>query len=76
MPNLYIIEARDAQGQLKFGCPQPNEFFGLGAIQGMDEDEMAQAIFRKIPDASLKGSDIPNWPRMIHRNWIARRKTW
>jgi hypothetical protein len=73
----YVIEARDEKGELLLGkYPQPESFFGIFAIKGITENCMADAIFRKIPDASLQGADIPNWPKLIDPNWIARRKTW
>jgi hypothetical protein len=74
-PN-WIIEARDEQGQLKFDCEQPESFFGIGAIKGISENRIADAIFRKLPDASLQGDQRPNWPKLINPHWTARRKTW
>lgn len=73
---LYIIEARDESGQLKFDCQRPDEFFGLQSIHGMSDDEMARPIFRQIPDATLDGGNIPNWPKLINPHWTARVKTW
>ena len=74
---LWIIEARDSKGELLLGkYPQPESFFGVNAIRGLNEDEMAQAIWRKIPDASLQGDSIAKWPSLINPRWIARKKTW
>ena len=74
--DLWIIERRDESGKLEFSDPQPDKVFGHGALTGMTEDEMAQAILRAIPDATLSGTNIPNWPRLIHPQFTARRKTW
>lgn len=74
---LWIIEARDGSGSLLLGdYPQPQSFFGDNSIHGINENEIAQAIFRKIPDASLQGDSIAMWPALIDPQWIARRKTW
>ncbi len=72
----WIIEARDEQGQLVFSCPQPEEWFTSLAIMGINEDQMARMIFRKLPDANLVGDNIPNWPRLLNPLWVARKKTW
>jgi len=76
MKQLWIIEARDEAGQLKFDCLQPELFFGIRAMQGISVNEMADAIFRKIPNATLSGDQLPFWPRLINPHWTARRKTW
>lgn len=77
MKNLYVIEARDSNGQLLLGdAPQPETVFGSRAITGMTDDEMAKVIFSKIPDVILTGDSILLWPRKINPNWTARRKTW
>lgn len=79
---LWIIESRNEKGELLFRdkdgnrLPQPEEFFGIGAISGMTDWEMSRPIFRKIPNATLDGGSIPLWPKLINSNWIARRKTW
>lgn len=79
---LWIIESRNEHGELLLRdadgkrLPDPSEFFGIGAIHGMDDNAMARAIFRKIPDASLQGDRISTWPKLINKNWIARVKTW
>lgn len=74
--DLYIIEARNPDGSLKFDCDQPESFFGMQAIKGGTTDSIAEAIFRKVPDAVLIGDAIPLWPKLINPYWIARRKTW
>lgn len=72
----WIIEARTADGQLDLTAPQPEQVFGLAAIQGITEDDMAQVIFRRCPEASLQGDQISAWPRLLDPRWVARRKTW
>lgn len=74
---VWIIEARDADGNLDLKkAPQPEEFFGMGAITGMTDNRIAQAIFRTLPDAVLTGDSIPAWPALIDPRFRARRKTW
>lgn len=73
---LWIIEARDAEGRLALRGPQPYTIFGMGAIQGMTTDQMAKVIFRLKPEAELHGASITEWPRHIEDTWTARRKTW
>jgi hypothetical protein len=61
MEKKFIIEARDTQGELLLGgYPQPETVFGIGAIQGMTDWAMSRVIFRRFPDASLRGDSIPN----------------
>jgi hypothetical protein len=72
----YVIEARNNDGTLKFDCPQPESYFGNRAITGITEDEIAKAIFRTAPDATMSGMNISAWPRNIDQNWTARIKTW
>jgi hypothetical protein len=76
MSEIYVIECRRADGSLDFSEPQPETFFGNGAITGIDDDTMAKAIFRQVPDAILSGDAVSVWPRVIDPRWIARRKTW
>jgi hypothetical protein len=76
MRALYVIESRDAEGKLSFTAPQPESVFGLKAIHGITDDEMAQAIWRKEPDAVLDGRFLCDWPAIIDPRWKARRKTW
>ena len=73
---LYIIECRGAGGTLDFSDPLPEDFFGFGAFTGISADEMAKRIFRKDPDAVLRGDSIREWPSSIDSRWRARRKTW
>ncbi len=61
---------------LDLSDPQPEKFFGMGAIQGMSEDYMACRIFATFPDAILSGESIPTWPRLFNAGFSARRKTW
>lgn len=72
----WIIEARTADGALDFTIPQPETAFGVRAITGIDEDAMAQVIFRKVPSAIMDGQHIADWPRLLNPGWSARRKTW
>jgi hypothetical protein len=72
----YIIECRDPRGRLDFARPQPEDVFGLRAITGITEDDLAKAIFAKLPQACLDGGRIPSWPMLLDLRWTARRKTW
>jgi hypothetical protein len=76
--NIYIIEARDSQGDLILGdYPQPESFFGMKAIHGISNWDMSRKLFAHLGDKiSLRGDDIPNWPRLVNPNWVARVKTW
>lgn len=79
MNEKYIIEARDKHGQLLLAdYPQPAEHkaFGIKALTGITTGEMAKVIYASNPEALLVGGDVPNWPRFINKNWIARKKTW
>lgn len=77
MNDLWIIEAREPDGDLDFRTLQPNHIFGLDAITGITEDAMARVIYRCDPLAPpLDGRDINHWPTRLHPKWIARRKTW
>lgn len=73
----YIIEARDASGKLLPSTyPHPESVFGAGAISGLTDWQMSRTIFARKPGAVLTGDNIPNWPRLINPQWVARRKTW
>ena len=75
--DLWIIEARNRNGELEFRTLQPQHIFGRDSITGMSEDAIAKVIYRHDPLAPpLDGSDIPNWPKRLHPMWVARRKTW
>ena len=76
MKKLYIIEARDEKGKLKFDCPQPEELFGIKAITGISAWEMSQAIYYRDKECILTGDCIPLWPRILNKFWTARLKTW
>jgi hypothetical protein len=75
---LYIIEARNEKGELLLGgYPQPESFFGNGAIKGMDDWAMSRFLFARFGNnISLSGDNIPNWPKLVDPNWVARKKTW
>ena len=74
---IYIVEARGSKGELLLGdYPQPESVFGKGAITGTTDWGLSRVIFARIPDAVLSGDNIPNWPRLIDPNWVARQKTW
>lgn len=75
MSALWIVESR-VLGRLDFTEPQPEAFFGLSAITGLDDHDMAQVIFRHVPDAVLSGDSIATWPRLLDARFIARQKTW
>lgn len=72
----WIVERRDEAGNLVFLNPQPEHLFGHGAIKGMSADSMARIIFARKGDVVLRGDNIPNWPRVLHEQFTARRKTW
>lgn len=74
--DLYVIECRDNTGKLDFTEPQPDQVFGMGAITGISENEMASVIFRKLPDAVLTGECVSLWPSLFDPRFTARRKTW
>lgn len=73
---IYIIECRHPDGSLDFKGPQPENYFGDGAIRGMTEDHIAKAIFRTKPAAIFDGRNVALWPRQIDPRWTARQKTW
>lgn len=74
---LWIIEARNPDGSLDLRTLQANHIFGMKAITGISEEEMAKTVYRYDPlTPSLSGRDVPNWPTRLHPKWIARRKTW
>ena len=73
---IYIIEARDEAGQLKFDCPDPSTVFGNEAITGITENKIADIVYRKHPEAILHGTNIPDWAKCFNPNWKIRRKTW
>lgn len=72
----YIIESRNADGSLKLDGPQPESVFGIWAIKGLSDWEMSRVIFAQVSNAVLDGGNIPNWPKLINQNWVARVKTW
>lgn len=78
----YIIEARHPDGSLDLTAPQPEEFWGIKAITGISQDEMARVIYRLHPEVDtsrsilLDGAQICLWPRVIDIRFTARRKTW
>jgi len=72
----WVIEKRDEQGQLDFSKPQPEDVFGLGAITGLTEHDMVRVIYRRLPNVTLDGRNIPHWPALIDGRFYARRKTW
>lgn len=74
--DLWIIEKRNADGSLNLTDPQPHQIFGMGAIHGMDDNAMAQVIFRKVPDAVMDGRFVAHWPQLIDPQFTARRKYW
>lgn len=74
--DLYVIEARKPDGVLDLSGLQPETVFGMAAIHGISEDAMADAIFRKCPEACLRGDSISSWPSMVDPRFRARRKTW
>lgn len=75
---IWIIESRNADGVLDFAEPQPESVFGMLAITGITENEMAQRIWATVEVGahSLHGMNIPVWPSFIDPRWKARRKTW
>ena len=73
---LWVIDCRDKDGKADFTEPQPESWFGDAAIKGITEDAMAKAVFRKNPDACLRGDAITSWPSYVDPRWRARVKTW
>ena len=71
----YVIECRDDTGALDFTGKQPEQAFGLGAITGISEDEMASIVWRYAPDAGLNGN-VSAWPTFVDPRFRARVKTW
>ncbi len=76
MPDKWIIEARHPDGTLDLTAPQPEDFFGLAAINGMTDWEMSRIIFKHDDNVVLTGDSIATWPRAIDGRFTARRKTW
>ena len=72
----YVVEARNPDGSLNFDKPQPEDFYGLGAIQGLSEDALAAPIFRRDPDVVLDGRTLLLWPRELDPRFTARKKYW
>lgn len=72
----YVIECRKPDGSLDFSGQRPDQIFGMRAITGITENEMADVVFRYKPDAVLLGTNISLWPQNIDERWIARKKTW
>lgn len=77
MPKLYVIEARNPEtGQLDLTEPQPEKFFGMAAIQGIDDNAMARVVFKHDREAVLRGDQVALWPSLLDPRFIARVKTW
>lgn len=74
--DLYVIEARKADGSLDFQYPQPEKFFGMSSITGISEYRMAEVILNHCPTAVLNGFEVLVWPKFLDGRFIARRKTW
>lgn len=73
----YVIECRDPAGNLDFTGPQPESVFGLAAIQGISEAQMAEVVYSRLPDwVVLRGEHVAKWPSLVDSRWIARRKYW
>lgn len=72
----WIVEKRRHDGSLDLTQPQPGEFFGLKSIHGMTLDQMAKSIFKHCPDAELRGTNVPSWPKCLNKSFVARLKTW
>lgn len=74
---IYIIEKRDENGALLLNAPQPEDFFGMKAIAGITENEIAQIVFQRAgPDVVLDGRTMLRWPAKLNPQFIAREKTW
>jgi hypothetical protein len=72
----YVIESRNADGSLELSGPQPEEVFGISAITGISDHEMAQTIYRHDKQVVLEGGNIASWPKFLNPNWVARPKSW
>lgn len=79
MPENYIIEARTSAGALDFADPQPERYFGVGAIHGMTADQIAKVVFNLLPELPagvMRGDNVPLWPALVDPRFVARVKTW
>ena len=74
--DFWIIECRDANGRLDLSGPQPEEYFGMGAISGMDSGQMAKAVWCHEPNAVLDGARVSEWPAVVDSRFCARQKAW
>ena len=72
---LWVIEKRHADGRLDFSEPSVYAVFGMAAIIGLDEDALAKAVYRRVPDVILDGRETALWPAKVNPRFIARRKT-
>ena len=72
----YVIECRDSTGALDFTGLQPETAFGVEAITGITEDQMARRIWSHGLNPVLTGDAIIRWPSFVDPRWSARRKTW
>lgn len=76
MEKRYVIECRNPDGSLDLRERQPESVFGNSAITGITEWQMSRLIFKKFPDAVLRGETISAWPSIFDSRWRAREKTW
>ena len=81
MRDLWVIEKRTPDGALDFSDPQPQRFFGVAAIAGITEDDMAKAIYQRNATVVLDGRFIPSWPAALIRrclpiSWPRRSRCW
>lgn len=65
----YVVEARNDDGTLDFDCPQP-------PVRDWTEDDLADYVFARHPDAILTGLNILTWMQNVHPHWRTRLKTW
>ena len=72
----YVIEKRDSEGALDFSDPQPEKVFGLKAIEGITEDEVAAVVLTLDPKVVLHGAEFYGWAALINPGFRTRMKMW
>lgn len=73
---LYVIEKRNQDGSLDFSSPQPEDYFGIKAIIGITENEIADVVFAHNHDIPYLVPPVENWAKIINPAFKTRRKTW
>ena len=76
MVTKYVIEKRHPSGNLDFSDPQAHDVFGMSAIKGITEDEIAKVVFKRLPDATLDGMGLLGWAAKVDPKFVTRVKYW